>query len=259
MQSTFDQELYERLRIRNADEIGNAAVYLREVAAELCQMRVAPTHNIASSRPMIDAEGNVLASTVFGFDSPESAWWLAPDLALISPLTALCRLEADAFWCNANGVWNHYGARQIEGIDLSDFELRAMTRSALVVPVHLPFGQVGAVSYLPMEPRQDDLSEVFDSCADVLGIYARQFVASYVRIERVSRPFTMSLTLTRREVECLRWASLGKTNDEIATILDLSRSTIRFHIRNASEKLDAVNRDQTIYKAAQLGYLASGR
>jgi len=258
MRGALDLELYERLRIRRPDEISMAAICLRDTAAALCRMRVAATHNIASSRPMTDMQGSVLASAVFGFDGPE-AWWLAPNLALISPLTALCRLEAGPFWCNANGAWTHYGARPTDGIDLSDFERRALTNSALVVPVHLPFGQVGAVSFVPMEAGKQDLSDVFDAFADILGIYGRQFIASYVHVERSSRPLNMSPTLTRREVECLHWASLGKTNEEISIILDLARSTVRFHIRNASEKLDAVNRDQTVYKAAQLGYLASSR
>lgn len=259
MRAPIDIEILERLRIRTPAEIAGAAAHLRDVAAALCRMRVAPTHNIASSRPMTDAEGAVLASTVFGFDSREEGWWLAPNLALISPLTALCRLEADPFWCNAKGVWNHYGARSTDGIDFGDFERRALTRSALVVPVHLPFGQVGAVSFLPMDVDREDLSAAFDAHADVLAIYARQFIASYLRAERRARPRNVSPTLTRREVECLRWASLGKTNEEIAIILDLARSTVRFHIRNASEKLDAVNRDQTVYMAAQLGYLAASR
>ena len=35
-----------------------------------------------------------------------------------------------------------------------------------------------------------------------------------------------------------------------------SRATVRFHIHNASIKLDAVNRSQTVFKAAQLGYIS---
>jgi DNA-binding CsgD family transcriptional regulator len=65
--------------------------------------------------------------------------------------------------------------------------------------------------------------------------------------------------LTKREVECLRWAAAGKTNDEIATIINLKRTTIRFHIRAAAQKLDAVNRDQALFKAAQLGFLGTLR
>ena len=53
----------------------------------------------------------------------------------------------------------------------------------------------------------------------------------------------------------LRWAAVGKTDREISLILARSHATVRFHIQNAGDKLDAVNRSQTIFKAAQLGYL----
>ena len=72
MRGILDLELYERLRIGSPAEIRMAAIHLRDIAADLSGMRVAATHNIASSRPMTDAEGNVLASTVFGFDNPGS-------------------------------------------------------------------------------------------------------------------------------------------------------------------------------------------
>ena len=63
--------------------------------------------------------------------------------------------------------------------------------------------------------------------------------------------------LSKREIECLRWAAAGKTDSEIGMILSRSSATIRFHLHNAALKLDAVNRSQTVFKAGQLGYLGS--
>ena len=40
-------------------------------------------------------------------------------------------------------------------------------------------------------------------------------------------------------------------------ILARSCATVRFHIHNAANKLQAVNRSQTVFKATQLGYLGS--
>ena len=86
-------------------------------------------------------------------------------------------------------------------------------------------------------------------------LYARIFVQGYVKVTARRRPGLSGASLSKREVECLRWAAAGKTNDEIGLILGLQRTTVRFHIRSASRKLDAVNRDQTLFKAAQLGFL----
>jgi DNA-binding NarL/FixJ family response regulator len=59
--------------------------------------------------------------------------------------------------------------------------------------------------------------------------------------------------LTRREREVLYWMRVGQHNHEIAKALDVSRSTIGFHIRNLLEKLGARNRIEAINRADQLG------
>ncbi|MCC7003025.1 MAG: helix-turn-helix transcriptional regulator [Gemmatimonadaceae bacterium] len=71
------------------------------------------------------------------------------------------------------------------------------------------------------------------------------------------RSIQPDVRLSKREVECLRWAALGKTDQEIAAIISRSAATIRFHIHNAALKLDAVNRSQAVFKASQLGYLGA--
>ena len=52
---------------------------------------------------------------------------------------------------------------------------------------------------------------------------------------------------------------IGKTDLEISMIMSRSRATVRFHIHNAATKLNAVNRSQTVFKAAQLGYISLQR
>lgn len=48
--------------------------------------------------------------------------------------------------------------------------------------------------------------------------------------------------LTDKERECLRWVSAGKTARETAVILAKSPRTVEFHLRNAMQKLEAVNK-----------------
>lgn len=236
-----------------------AAEALRDTVARLCGLRTAVSHNIAVREPMRDGDGAVLASEVFGFREGEGRWWEAPQLALSSPLVQACRVEAEPFWCNANGFHTRIANPLLDAIDLSDFRVRAMTAVALVVPIHLPFGQIGAASFLSSDPATDDLHEAYESAADALAVLAHAFIQSYVKVTARARPDLAGASLTKREVECLRWAAAGKTNEEIGMILGLQRTTVRFHIRSASIKLDAVNRDQTMFKAAQLGFLGMMR
>jgi DNA-binding CsgD family transcriptional regulator len=58
-----------------------------------------------------------------------------------------------------------------------------------------------------------------------------------------------SETLTRREIECLRWSAAGKSSDEIAIILDLSSHTVVGYLKSAMRKLDSVNRMQAVARA----------
>jgi len=64
--------------------------------------------------------------------------------------------------------------------------------------------------------------------------------------------------LRSRELECLSWAAMGKTTWEIGQLLRISEHTVVYHLRNACVRLDAVNRQQAIAKAIELGLLQPG-
>ncbi|GGD79132.1 helix-turn-helix transcriptional regulator [Croceicoccus mobilis] len=241
--------------IVKAEDIRPAARALAEIA-EAYGMRVAPAHDIADKRTPVDADGNILASEIFGWPDSEKVWWRIPRIALESPITSACRYETEPFWINGEGFHQRVPNPFLDAIDLNNFESRARTRAAIVVPVHMAFGKIGAVSYNPIDAECTDLSETFEKHGDELGIYARAFIASYTRIMGEMQSLPPGSRLSKREVECLRWAAIGKTDMEISMIMSRSRATVRFHIHNASTKLDAVNRSQTVFKAAQLGYLS---
>jgi DNA-binding CsgD family transcriptional regulator len=251
----FDSDVYARLLIESPDQIRPAAIRLRDTVRDFTGLRTAVCHDVSDKAPMCDGDGEVLASSVFGFTSAQDQWWLSACLALRSPLIAACRFEAEPFWCNGAGYFTRQKNELLGTLDLHDFAGRAMTQAAIVVPVHLPFGQMAAASFLSPDAAATDLSGPFEKFADMLGLYARRFIVSYLKVTQASVRTVPDPSLRKREVECLRWAALGKTNDEIADIMHLSRGTIRFHIRNASQRLRTVNRDQTLCRAAQLNYL----
>jgi DNA-binding CsgD family transcriptional regulator len=64
-----------------------------------------------------------------------------------------------------------------------------------------------------------------------------------------------SANITQREKEVLRWTADGKTTSEIAQILTLTGTTVNFHLKNATMKLDAANKTQAAIKAVTLGIL----
>jgi len=62
-------------------------------------------------------------------------------------------------------------------------------------------------------------------------------------------------TLSFKEKEILRWVRFGKNTAEIATILEISKSTVKFHISNILEKLNAVNRTHAVAIAIEKNLL----
>ncbi|MFB2560603.1 LuxR C-terminal-related transcriptional regulator [Sphingobium sp. sgz301303] len=243
--------------IASIEDVRPAAEALRDLAKEIGNFQVAACANIASKSPMMDAQGHALASAVFGWPGSKDQWWKKPLLALSSPLTFACRYESEPFWVNAKGIHTRAPNPLLDQIDLSHFRDEVNAKAVIVVPVHLPFGQIGVVSFSLIDDRSDDLSREFDLYADVLEYQARRFITGYSRVASERHWIPRNCRLSKREVECLRWAALGKTDVEIAMILARSCATVRFHIHNAAMKLEAVNRSQTVFKATQLGYLGS--
>jgi len=61
--------------------------------------------------------------------------------------------------------------------------------------------------------------------------------------------------ITEREIEILQWIGQGKSNWEISVILNISESTVKFHIKNIMAKLDASSRAHSLAIAIELGLI----
>ncbi|MGP1684395.1 MAG: autoinducer binding domain-containing protein [Giesbergeria sp.] len=61
--------------------------------------------------------------------------------------------------------------------------------------------------------------------------------------------------LTTREREVLQWSADGKSAQDIADILRLSKSAVDFHLKNTINKLQAPNKTAAVARAALMGWL----
>ncbi len=64
--------------------------------------------------------------------------------------------------------------------------------------------------------------------------------------------------LTERQLEVLRWVMEGKSNQEIADLLHVSRATVKVHLAAAFRALDVTSRTQAAVAAERLGLLPPG-
>jgi hypothetical protein len=62
----------EDVRIATPGDVRPAAERLRDIVHDMLGFRVAICHNIALSHPMVDANGEVLATSVFGWTNDEN-------------------------------------------------------------------------------------------------------------------------------------------------------------------------------------------
>jgi len=127
-------------------------------------------------------------------------------------------------------------------------------RDGVTMPLHSPQGELGILS-LAVDAEPDEARAV---CQRALGQV--QMLAGYLHeaVRRVSGLLHGNASgpdLSARESECLRWAADGKTSGEIAQLLGLSESTVNFHLNNVVRKLDVVNRQHAVAKAALQGLI----
>jgi DNA-binding response OmpR family regulator len=80
---------------------------------------------------------------------------------------------------------------------------------------------------------------------EVLDTILRARLARVVRTP-ISR---REIDLSDREAETLTWSARGKTSDEIAQIIGVSRRTVDFHLDNARSKLGVATRIEAVANA----------
>jgi DNA-binding NarL/FixJ family response regulator len=61
--------------------------------------------------------------------------------------------------------------------------------------------------------------------------------------------------LTDREVDVIKYVAKGLSNKQIASAMFISESTIKFHLQNASKKLNAHRRAEIVHRAAAAGLI----
>ncbi len=73
-------------------------------------------------------------------------------------------------------------------------------------------------------------------------------------LERVFIPGA-NCHLTLREYDCLSWLAKGKTQDQIAEILNISHRTVKAYVLSAREKLDCTNQFQLGMMFSKIGLI----
>lgn len=97
-------------------------------------------------------------------------------------------------------------------------------------------------------------SELYENAGQVLWL-CHTLHEAVAREYPFTAPVPPATRLSPREIDVLRWASLGKTAGETARILCVSERTVGFHSQHAMQKLGVNNKIAAVITAVKAGLL----
>lgn len=213
---------------------------------------VAASADIGSPDPMVGADGRPLAETMFRWLDPSVRYWEDRGFALRAAFLHAARACAEPFHFHHGRFGSWRASRALAAINGRTIDPQGVG-TAIIAPAYLPAGAIGAVVWATPDAGFD-VVRVFDAHAEGMHCLALKFIAAYhdALNSAAAQP---PARLTRREIQCLRWAAEGKTDADIARIVGISVPTVRFHMKNAWERLEVTGRAQAIRRAVALGYI----
>jgi DNA-binding NarL/FixJ family response regulator len=141
------------------------------------------------------------------------------------------------------------GVGAIRAIRAADHDARIVVLTTFDgdADIHRAF-TAGAIAYLIKDMLVADLVETLRAAATGKRLMA------FAVASRLAE-FTPRVDLTSREVEVLRLVAKGFRNKEIARVLGRTAGTVKVHVKNILEKLDAEDRTKAVTLALQRGII----
>lgn len=128
-------------------------------------------------------------------------------------------------------------------------------RSGITFPIHGPNNEFGVISFVSDALSDKRFIRELDHSMSELALIRDYLFESSLKFFRTPERIKEEAHLTKRELECLKWATEGKSSWEISRILGCSEATVNFHISNIRFKFKVNTRQQAIVKAISLGLI----
>jgi DNA-binding CsgD family transcriptional regulator len=128
-------------------------------------------------------------------------------------------------------------------------------RAGISLALHLSGGRHFLLGVDRPDALPSDPDNVIRLMADLqlMAAYAQE---TAIRLILPQVPVSAEVPeLSSREVEVLKWTFAGKSNQVIGQLLNISLSTVNFHLRTAMNKLGVASKHQAAAKANSLGLL----
>jgi len=127
-------------------------------------------------------------------------------------------------------------------------------KTGIAVSLHIPGGRQFMLGFDRTDPLPGGDEELTRMLADLqLGaVHAQDAAARLLQ----PAPLQQSVpTLTKRELEILKWTAAGKTAGETAQILCISSWTVTYYMRSILTKFQVTNKHKAVLTAMALGII----
>jgi LuxR family quorum sensing-dependent transcriptional regulator len=148
-------------------------------------------------------------------------------------------------------AWSDFDPAELtkEARRVMDEASDANAREGFVVPVIGGGGEFYGVRLSSPEKAFDD------SARATLHALATVYAFQGVKLLELVDDVETHTPITRRETECLRWVSEGKSDWDISEILCISEATVHAHVENAKRKIGVKSRVQAAVLATVRGWI----
>lgn len=138
--------------------------------------------------------------------------------------------------------------------ELWEHQARFGYRYGITLALHMPDRRHFVLGVDRDQPLPKDPAELTRMVA-ALQLFAVHAQDAALRVMTPPPPVENIPSLTRRELETLRWTMEGKTAWEVAALLGISERTAVLHANNAMHKLECSSKHQAVIKALKLGLI----
>jgi DNA-binding CsgD family transcriptional regulator len=135
----------------------------------------------------------------------------------------------------------HLRSSSPQGNEILDAAMDYGWREVLGVPIHGPGGYRALISMASLKPLAVTVQDkaVLQAMAHAIHDRCHRTVGFGMR----SKP---QPKFSRRELDCMRWVAMGKSDAEIGIILGLSGATAHFHVEKVKKKLETSSRTEAV-------------
>lgn len=241
-------------RIALAEDSNAALQTVRDMSQAMGIPLVTVIDNLSSLSALVGYRGD---KPVFESNLPRRfrETWNRRQYRLNNPVYLACRAESVPFIWRTNSLnWSIPVTIDAAQRRILDYAANFGLTGGICVPIHAPRGHVGCINFIAT--AEHDLEAVlakWRSALIVAGVYFMRAHALPIGQDALDG----LRHLTKQEVACVTLAARGMTDKQIAIELDVVPGTARFHIDNATRKLRARSRTQTVAISAQLGLIGS--